>query len=176
MTTTRTLLVAGVVGAAALLVLVPSPASYEDGIRVKNGSVRIETAALFINGFTQRDGRFRSKRQTKGCYDVEVKNGSCGTNPTELLGAAQVRIQSSDDRWTTTGDQGEGEERRFQLDDDRGWRLDHRVFRFKSDLVYGTENHYLKAIEATAKGVTLNCTATGATQNMWGELTATECP
>lgn len=176
MTTKQILLVAGAVGAAALLVFGSSPAGYEDGIRVKNGSVKIETASFFINGFTQRDGRFKSKRQTKGCYDVKVETGSCRENRTALSGAAHVRIQSSDDRWTTMGDQGAGEERRFQLDNDRGWRLDHLVFRFKSDLVYGTENHYLKAIEATANGVTLNCTATEKKQDMWAELTATECP
>jgi hypothetical protein len=66
----------------------------EPGIRVKNGSVYLET--LSGDGFVSKGGDFESKRRAKSCFQVEVKTTQSCDGPNPLLGVTTMAFGTID--------------------------------------------------------------------------------
>ena len=95
----QNLLVGGLVGlaigAAAAYFGTRPRGAYEDGIRVKNGSVVLE--AVSGSGFDEDQGKIRSRKKTKGCYNVAVNRGQCNRDEFYAENGQTVRLTIRND-------------------------------------------------------------------------------
>lgn len=170
--TQQNLIVGGLVGlaigATAALLFRPASGSYEDGIRVKNGSLYIHTAGGFE--LDEGKGKYKTQKGTKGCYNVAVTRGACAGD-FYVDGAAKVRFTSGIDGTShVVVDEGFWT-KRFHLDKGR-WILADGATR----LIYGDPNEYLGELKAFDKKDSLILSCTGdATAKMEAHLSPTGC-
>ena len=168
----QNLLVGGLVGlaigAGAALLFWTMRGSYEDGIRVKNGSLYIHT----VGGFEldPAKGKYKTKKSTKGCYNVAVTRGGCADD-FYADGAAKVTFTSGIDGIShVVIDEGSWT-KKFHLDKGK-WNLTDGATR----LIYADPNAYLSELKAFDKQDNLILSCTGhATAKMEAHLSPTDC-
>ena len=169
MTNARQNLLGGLVGlaigAGAALLFLTMGGSYEDGIRVKNGSIELTT--LSRAGFEAHGNGYRTKKKTHGCYTVVVVGGECDGNLRDLDNVKKFSFQGDNSQPHEAEDDVSGS--RFTVKDGANWSLvsNNTTLRY-------TAATYIASISATVGGTRLSCVGTETNQlSVW--LTATDC-
>lgn len=167
MTATQKNLLLGAAGGAAIgwgVGLIPAARGYEDGIRVKNGSIVLTT--LSGEGFEQHGNGYRTQLKTHGCYTVVVVGGECEGGVRDLDQVKKIAFQGDDNRPQEADDEAGG--KKFKVKDGTNWSLESNrtVLRYTAA--------YLASFSAAAGNSRLSCVGS-ATNPLSVWLTSTEC-
>lgn len=154
---TRDMVLVGIgAGVGALLLwFFFGPRADEPGIRVKNGSVFIETASGV--GFNQQGQDFVSKRDAKNCFKVQVMTTQTCTGTNPISNAKVVSFYTLDD--TNTRHQVVTAGGKFRLILAKSWNFEPSTD--QNHVQYPNSVTKLARVTVQAGAQSLNCTIGG---------------